>query len=54
MMRLRQHESIYLAIRDRNPDAAQQAMFAHIAFVGKQFEPGISLIEQPAGVDVQP
>jgi GntR family transcriptional regulator, transcriptional repressor for pyruvate dehydrogenase complex len=39
-MRLRQHESIYLAIRDRNPDAAQQAMFTHIAFVGKQFEPG--------------
>ncbi len=39
-MRLNQHESIYLAVRDRNPDAAQQAMFAHLAFVGKQFEPG--------------
>lgn len=39
-MRLSQHESIYLAVRERNPDAAQQAMFAHIAFVGKQFEPG--------------
>jgi GntR family transcriptional repressor for pyruvate dehydrogenase complex len=47
-MRLRQHESIYLAIRDRNPDAAQQAMFTHIAFVGKQFEPGISTIELAA------
>ncbi|HEY1997171.1 FadR/GntR family transcriptional regulator [Paraburkholderia sp.] len=39
-LRLGQHESIYLAVRDRNPDAAQQAMFAHIAFVGKQFDPG--------------
>jgi GntR family transcriptional repressor for pyruvate dehydrogenase complex len=40
MTRLRQHESIFLAIRERNPDAAQQAMFSHIAFVGKQFDPG--------------
>jgi GntR family transcriptional repressor for pyruvate dehydrogenase complex len=47
-MRLRQHESIYMAIRERNPDAAQQAMFTHIAFVGKQFEPGISTIELSA------
>ncbi|MFL9931854.1 FadR/GntR family transcriptional regulator [Paraburkholderia sp. RL18-103-BIB-C] len=39
-MRLGQHESIFFAVRDRDPDAAQQAMFAHIAFVGKQFEPG--------------
>ena len=38
-MRLAQHESIYLAVRDRNPDAAQRAMFAHIDFVGRQFEP---------------
>ncbi len=36
-MRLGQHESIYFAVRDGNPDAAQQAMFAHIDFVGKQF-----------------
>ncbi|WP_343666417.1 FadR/GntR family transcriptional regulator [Paraburkholderia tropica] len=35
--RLDQHESIYHAIRDRNPDAAQQAMFVHIDYVGKQF-----------------
>lgn len=35
--RLRQHESIYRAIRERNPDAAQQAMFVHIDYVGKQF-----------------
>ena len=40
IMRLNQHESIFFAVRDRNPDAAQQAMHAHIAFVGKQFEPG--------------
>lgn len=39
-MRLGQHESIFVAVRDHNPDAAQQAMFAHLAFVGKQFEPG--------------
>jgi GntR family transcriptional repressor for pyruvate dehydrogenase complex len=39
-MRLGQHESIFFAVRDRDPNAAQQAMFAHIAFVGKQFEPG--------------
>jgi GntR family transcriptional repressor for pyruvate dehydrogenase complex len=38
-MRLAQHESIYFAVRNRNPDAAQQAMFAHIDFVGRQFEP---------------
>jgi GntR family transcriptional repressor for pyruvate dehydrogenase complex len=42
MKRLIQHESIYLAIRNRNSDDAQQAMFAHIDFVGKQFEPGLS------------
>lgn len=35
--RLRQHESIYLAIRDHNPDAAQRAMHRHIDYVGKQF-----------------
>lgn len=35
--RLCQHESIYYAIRDRNPDAAQQAMYVHIDYVGKQF-----------------
>jgi GntR family transcriptional repressor for pyruvate dehydrogenase complex len=38
-MRLAQHESIYFAVRDRNPDAAQQAMLVHIDFVGRQFEP---------------
>jgi GntR family transcriptional regulator, transcriptional repressor for pyruvate dehydrogenase complex len=38
-MRLAQHESIYFAVRERNPDAAQQAMLAHIDFVGRQFEP---------------
>ena len=36
-MRLSQHESIYFAVRERNADAAQQAMFTHIDFVGKQF-----------------
>lgn len=41
-MRLSQHESIFFAVRDRNPEAAQQAMFAHIAFVGKQFESGFA------------
>ncbi|MGK8892440.1 FadR/GntR family transcriptional regulator [Burkholderia gladioli] len=35
--RLLQHETIYRAIRDRNPDAAQDAMFAHIDYVGRQF-----------------
>lgn len=35
--RLLQHESIYHAIRDGNPDAAQHAMFVHIDYVGKQF-----------------
>jgi GntR family transcriptional repressor for pyruvate dehydrogenase complex len=35
--RLFQHESIYHAIRDGNPDAAQHAMFVHIDYVGKQF-----------------
>ncbi|SEI65913.1 GntR family transcriptional regulator, transcriptional repressor for pyruvate dehydrogenase complex [Paraburkholderia diazotrophica] len=39
-MRLDQHESILFAVRDRDPDAEQRAMYAHIAFVGKQFEPG--------------
>lgn len=38
-MRMRQHESIFMAVRDRNPDAAQQAMLAHIDFVGRQFIP---------------
>jgi GntR family transcriptional repressor for pyruvate dehydrogenase complex len=42
VMRLDQHESIFFAVRDRNPDAAQKAMFAHIAFVGKQFESGFA------------
>ncbi|HEX7932938.1 MAG TPA: FadR/GntR family transcriptional regulator [Paraburkholderia sp.] len=41
-MRLDQHESIFYAVRDRDADAAQNAMFAHIAFVGKQFEPGFA------------
>lgn len=36
-MRMHQHESIFMAVRERNPDAAQQAMFAHIDFVGRQF-----------------
>ncbi|WLE63328.1 FadR family transcriptional regulator [Burkholderia plantarii] len=35
--RLHQHEGIYRAIRDRDPDAAQQAMFVHIDYVGRQF-----------------
>jgi GntR family transcriptional repressor for pyruvate dehydrogenase complex len=35
--RLIQHESIFFAIRERNADAAQQAMYAHIDYVGKQF-----------------
>ncbi|PMS16896.1 FadR family transcriptional regulator [Trinickia dabaoshanensis] len=35
--RMRQHESIFLSVRERNPDAAQQAMFTHIDFVGRQF-----------------
>jgi len=35
--RLLQHETIYRAIRDRNPDAAQDAMFVHIDYVGRQF-----------------
>jgi len=38
-VRLAQHESIYFAVRERNPDAAQQAMLAHIDFVGRQFQP---------------
>jgi GntR family transcriptional repressor for pyruvate dehydrogenase complex len=37
LTRLRQHESIYCAIRERNADAAQEAMFVHIDYVGKQF-----------------
>lgn len=36
-MRMHQHESIFMAVRERNPDAAQRAMFAHIDFVGRQF-----------------
>jgi GntR family transcriptional repressor for pyruvate dehydrogenase complex len=35
--RLFQHESIFHAIREGNPDAAQQAMYLHIDYVGKQF-----------------
>jgi GntR family transcriptional regulator, transcriptional repressor for pyruvate dehydrogenase complex len=35
--RLLQHESIFEAIRAHNPDAAQQAMYLHIDYVGKQF-----------------
>jgi GntR family transcriptional repressor for pyruvate dehydrogenase complex len=35
--RMRQHELIFRTVRERNPDAAQQAMFAHIDFVGRQF-----------------
>ncbi len=38
MQRQAQHESIFRAIQARDPDAAQQAMFDHIDFVGKQFE----------------
>jgi len=41
-MRMRQHELIFLAVRERNPEAAQQAMFAHIDFVGRQFMPATS------------
>jgi GntR family transcriptional repressor for pyruvate dehydrogenase complex len=37
LIRLRQHESIYDAIRERNPDAAQRAMLEHIEYVGRQF-----------------
>ncbi|MPW15603.1 FCD domain-containing protein [Paraburkholderia sp. CNPSo 3157] len=44
-MRLNQHESIFFAVRDRDPDAAQRAMYAHIAFVGKQFEPGFGFAQ---------
>jgi GntR family transcriptional regulator, transcriptional repressor for pyruvate dehydrogenase complex len=36
-MRLEQHRAIYEAIRARTPDAAFNAMYAHIDFVGKQF-----------------
>lgn len=39
MMRMTQHEAIYEAIRAGDGDAAQQAMFTHIDFVGRQFEP---------------
>jgi GntR family transcriptional regulator, transcriptional repressor for pyruvate dehydrogenase complex len=42
-MRMRQHESIFLAVRERNPDAAQQAMLAHIDFVGRQFTSAASV-----------
>jgi hypothetical protein len=28
-----------------DPDAAQRAMYAHIAFVGKQFEPGFGFAQ---------
>ncbi|MBN3805490.1 FadR family transcriptional regulator [Paraburkholderia sp. Ac-20336] len=35
--RLRQHESIYFAVRDGDPDAAQGAMLKHIHYVEKQF-----------------
>jgi GntR family transcriptional regulator, transcriptional repressor for pyruvate dehydrogenase complex len=35
--RMRQHELIFLTVRERNPDAAQRAMFEHIDFVGRQF-----------------
>lgn len=35
--RLHQHEAIYYAIRDRDLDAAQQAMLVHIHYVGNQF-----------------
>lgn len=35
--RMRQHELIFLTVRECNPDAAQQAMFEHIDFVGRQF-----------------
>jgi GntR family transcriptional repressor for pyruvate dehydrogenase complex len=36
--RLQQHQAIYHAIRDGDPDAAQQAMYFHIDYVGKQFD----------------
>lgn len=35
--RLRQHEAIYEAVRQRQPETARQAMQVHIDFVGKQF-----------------
>ncbi|MGF6267103.1 GntR family transcriptional repressor for pyruvate dehydrogenase complex [Paraburkholderia youngii] len=41
--RMRQHELILRTVRERNPDAAQQAMFAHIDFVGRQFTSNMSL-----------
>jgi GntR family transcriptional repressor for pyruvate dehydrogenase complex len=40
VMRLEQHTAIFRAIRMRRPDLAFRAMYAHIAFVGKQFSQG--------------
>ena len=37
LIRLRQHESIYEAVREGNADAAQRAMLEHIEYVGRQF-----------------
>lgn len=37
LIRLRQHESIYDAIRQQNADSAQRAMLVHIDYVGRQF-----------------
>ncbi len=37
LMRLDQHRAIYEAIRAHAPQAAIDAMYAHIDFVGKQF-----------------
>jgi len=37
LMRLDQHRAVYEAIRARAPQAAFDAMYAHIDFVGKQF-----------------
>ncbi|HEY3599446.1 MAG TPA: FadR/GntR family transcriptional regulator [Paraburkholderia sp.] len=38
--RLDQHERIYVAICDRAPDGAAQAMAQHLTFVGEQFSAG--------------
>ncbi|HVE09036.1 MAG TPA: FadR/GntR family transcriptional regulator [Paraburkholderia sp.] len=40
LARLSQHERIYLAICERAPDGAAQAMAQHLAFVGGQFSAG--------------
>jgi len=37
LVRLRQHEAIFLAVREGDADAAQRAMLEHIEYVGRQF-----------------